>query len=263
MNREQIEQLANSLLSGQLSVDDFAGRLTSAGIADVGDAQVDLDRGRRCGFPEVVYSQGKTVEAIEKIFQALIQHGADVLATRMSAEQAAELEPKFPSGTYNPVGRTFRIPLASNENRDDEQSETAGGRVVIVTAGTSDLPVAEEARETALWCGAKVELVNDVGVAGPHRLMANLDLLQAADAVVVVAGMEGALPSVVGGHVAIPVIAVPTSVGYGASFGGLAALLGMLNSCASNVTVVNIDAGFKGGYIAGLIAKNSATARGG
>ena len=135
------------------------------------------------------------------------------------------------------------------------------GRVTIVTAGTSDLPVAEEARETALWTGASVRLIADVGVAGPHRLTANLSQLQDADAVVVVAGMEGALPSVVGGHVACPVIAVPTSVGYGASFGGIAALLGMLNSCAANVTVVNIDAGFKAGYVAGLIAKNAAKAR--
>jgi len=133
--------------------------------------------------------------------------------------------------------------------------------VAIVTAGTSDLPVAEEARETALWMGAQVTLVQDVGVAGPHRLQANLGPLREADAIVVVAGMEGALPSVVGGHVSCPVIAVPTSVGYGASFGGLAALLGMLNSCAANVTVVNIDAGFKGGYIAGLIARNAAQRR--
>ena len=133
--------------------------------------------------------------------------------------------------------------------------------MTIVTAGTSDLPVAEEARETALWTGATVKLIQDVGVAGPHRLTANLPLLRESDAVVVVAGMEGALPSVVGGYVACPVIAVPTSIGYGASFGGVAALLGMLNSCASNVTVVNIDAGFKGGYLAGLIARNVAKAR--
>jgi NCAIR mutase (PurE)-related protein len=133
--------------------------------------------------------------------------------------------------------------------------------VVVVTAGTSDLPVAEEARETALWTGARVRLIQDVGVAGPHRLAANLGVLRGADAVVVVAGMEGALPSVVGGHVACPVIAVPTSVGYGASFGRLAALLGMLNSCAANVAVVNIDAGFKGGYLAGLIARHAARGR--
>jgi pyridinium-3,5-biscarboxylic acid mononucleotide synthase len=227
------------------------------GCVDTGDARVDLDRHRRCGFPEVVFAEGKTVAAMEKIFSALLEHGADVLATRMTPDQAHELLAKFPAGRYNAVGRTFRIP------NEQGKGETAikPGKVAIVTAGTSDLPVAEEARETALWAGAEVTLIQDVGVAGPHRLAANLPVLQDADAVVVVAGMEGALPSVVGGHVACPVIAVPTSVGYGASFGGAAALLGMLNSCASNVTVVNIDGGFKGGYVAGLIAKNVAQAR--
>jgi pyridinium-3,5-biscarboxylic acid mononucleotide synthase len=249
----EIEKLARLLLDGQLSVEDFAGRICEPGIADVGEAQVDLDRSRRCGFPEVVFSQGKSVEAMEKIFTSLVTHGVDVFATRMSVEQATVLEAKFPGGRYNPVGRTFRIPLA--------ESKAKTGKVAIITAGTSDLPVAEEARETADWTGAEVITIQDVGVAGPHRLKANLPLIESADAVVVVAGMEGALPSVVGGHVACPVIAVPTSVGYGASFGGLAALLGMLNSCASNVTVVNIDAGFKGGYIAGLIAKNVAESR--
>ena len=211
----------------------------------------------------MVFAEGKTVAVLEKIFAALLQHGADVLATRMSAEQAAELLPKFPAGRYNAVGRTFRIERKGRALQGTKKlKETArSGKVVIVTAGTSDLPVAEEARETALWTGADVTLIQDVGVAGLHRLTANLPLLEEADAVVVIAGMEGALPSVVGGHVACPVIAVPTSVGYGASFGGIAALLGMLNSCASNVTVVNIDAGFKGGYVAGLIAKNVARER--
>ena len=254
MNTQTLEKLAEQLLSGELSVEQFVGRLHGGGVADTGEVQVDLDRCRRCGFPEVVFAQGKTVEAIEKIFHTLIDHGADVLATRMSAEQAAEVGRRFPAGSYNPLGRTFRIPL------DDKPLEPAG-KVTIVTAGTSDLPVAEEARETAIWTGADVTLIQDVGVAGPHRLTANLPLLRRADAVVVVAGMEGALPSVVGGHVACPVVAVPTSVGYGASFGGVAALLGMLNSCASNVTVVNIDAGFKGGYVAGLIARSMAQAR--
>jgi hypothetical protein len=173
----------------------------------------------------------------------------------MSAQQAMELREKFPSARYNSIGRTFRIPGAQSGGVSETENM---GRVTIVTAGTSDLPVAEEARETALWTGASVRLISDVGVAGPHRLAANLPQLQDAHAVVVVAGMEGALPSVVGGYVACPVIAVPTSVGYGASFGGIAALLAMLNSCAANVTVVNIDAGFKAGYVAGLIAKNSA-----
>jgi hypothetical protein len=179
----------------------------------------------------------------------------------MLAQQAAELAARFPTARYNPVGRTFRIPLAAAASGGADGSSLRQGRVVIVTAGTSDLPVAEEARETALWTGAAVTIIQDVGVAGPHRLAAKVKLLEGADAVVVVAGMEGALPSVVGGYVACPVIAVPTSVGYGASFGGVAALLGMLNSCASNVTVVNIDAGFKGGYVAGLIAKNAARGR--
>lgn len=260
MDIHHIEQLARDLLAGSLSVEDFAGRMARPGVADVGEAQVDTDRHRRCGFPEVVYSQGKTVPALEKIFHALVASGADVLATRMSPEQADALGPVFPTGRYNPVGRTFRIPVAA-ERAGPDGRPAACGKVTIVTAGTSDLPVAEEARETAEWTGARVGLIQDVGVAGPHRLVAHLDELRSADAVVVVAGMEGALPSVVGGHVACPVIAVPTSVGYGASFGGVAALLGMLNSCASNVTVVNIDAGFKGGYIAGLIARNVAQGR--
>jgi len=255
MHPHELEELAAKLLSGELSTEQFVARLARPKIADVGEAQVDLDRHRRCGFPEVVFAQGKTVQAMEKIFRAQLGHGVDVLATRMSAEQAAELLQTFPQARYSPTGRTFRIPLST--------ARSSGGRVTVVTAGTSDLPVAEEARETALWTGAKVNLIQDVGVAGPHRLTANLDQLDGADAVIVVAGMEGALPSVVGGHVACPVIAVPTSIGYGASFGGVAALLGMLNSCASNVTVVNIDAGFKGGYVAGLIARNAALARGG
>jgi len=209
-----------------------------------------------------------------------------VLATRVSPEQATELLPKFPSGRYNAMGRTFRIDHRglgtsalgetdskglgtsvpseeSRSSRPQEPPQARRGKVVIVTAGTSDQPVAEEARETALWTGTDVTLIADVGVAGLHRLTANLPLLEDADAVVVIAGMEGALPSVVGGYVACPVIAVPTSVGYGASLGGIAALLGMLNSCASNVAVVNIDAGFKAGYVAGLIAKNAARRRAG
>lgn len=255
MNTHELEILAQRLLAGDLSVGQFAHQLAAPAIADTGEAQLDLDRARRCGFPEVVFSQGKTVPALEKIFRALIEHDVDVLATRMSPDQAAELLVTFPLGRYNPIGRTFRIP------RTEGPPPASTARVTLVTAGTSDLPVAEEARETAAWTGAEVTMIQDVGVAGPHRLVANLGPLRSADAVVVVAGMEGALPSVVGGHVACPVIAVPTSVGYGASFGGLAALLGMLNSCAANVTVVNIDAGFKGGYLAGLIARNVAQAR--
>lgn len=261
MLRPELEQLAARLLSGDLTVDQFVGQLRPALTADIGDAQIDLDRHRRCGFPEVVFAEGKTVAAIERIFTALRQHGAEVLATRVSAEQAAGLAKTFPTARYNPVGRTLRLSAASPAASIADEEADNRGRICIVTAGTSDLPVAEEARETALWTGASVTLIQDVGVAGPHRLAAHLPILSDSDAVVVVAGMEGALPSVVGGWVGCPVIGVPTSVGYGASFGGVAALLGMLNSCAANVTVVNIDAGFKGGYLAGLIAKNVAKAR--
>ncbi|MGD9644069.1 MAG: nickel pincer cofactor biosynthesis protein LarB [Pirellulales bacterium] len=256
----EAQQLAQQLLSGDLTAAQFAARLSSSGIAELGFAAVDLDRQQRCGFPEVVFAAGKSFEALCGILAALVDHGTDALATRVPAEYVAGLLERFPRGQSNAVARTFRIPLSHDAAAE---SQTPPGRVTIVTAGTSDLPVAEEARETALWMGVDVRMVHDVGVAGPHRLPRHLHLLRDADAVVVVAGMEGALPSVVGGYVPCPVVAVPTSVGYGASFGGLAALLGMLNSCAANVTVVNIDAGFKGAYIAGLIAQNVARARAG
>jgi NCAIR mutase (PurE)-related protein len=256
VNQHELEQIAARLLSGELPVAEFVAQLSRPHSADLGEARLDLDRQRRCGFPEVIFAEGKSIPVLERIVAALVEHGAEVLATRVSPEQAEALLKRFPAGRYNAVGRVFCL---RNEREKCEGCE--GGKVAIVTAGTSDLPVAEEARETALWTGAEVTLIQDIGVAGPHRLHESLPLLSDADAVVVVAGMEGALPSVVGGHVACPVIAVPTSVGYGASFGGIAALLGMLNSCASNVTVVNIDAGFKGGYVAGLIAKNAAKGR--
>jgi NCAIR mutase (PurE)-related protein len=250
MNRKQLELLAEQLLAGKLALADFLQQVANPPTADLNEAQIDLDRQRRCGYPEVVYGQGKTTATLVKIFNTLLDSGVDAFATRISAEQAAELAPHFPKAHYNAAGRTFRIARAE-KNAEQKTS----GQVVIVTAGTSDLPVAEEARETLLWMGVQVTMVFDVGVAGPHRLRERLHLFEGADAVVVIAGMEGALPSVVGGYVACPVIGVPTSVGYGANFGGLSALLSMLNSCAANVTVVNIDAGFKGGYVAGLIAQ--------
>jgi NCAIR mutase (PurE)-related protein len=212
---------------------------------------LDLDRQQRCGFPEVVYGEGKSVETLKGIFARLQANHTPVLATRISAEKAEQLVQQFPGSQYNSLARTFRISTAHSP-----ASELIG-RVAIISAGTSDLPVAEEARETLDWMGVSTVTIHDVGVAGPHRLPAHLDKLRGLDAVVVVAGMEGALPSVVGGYVDCPVIAVPTSVGYGANFGGVSALLSMLNSCAANVTVVNIDAGFKGGYVAGMIATAS------
>jgi NCAIR mutase (PurE)-related protein len=263
LDHPSIKHLAQQFLADQVTLDEFLYQVSDGKTADLGEVRLDLDRSRRCGFPEVIFAEGKTTEALEKIFDALLKRNVDVLATRMSAEKAEALLPKFPTANYNPLGRTFRIPSerAGTSSSTALENSTCQGRVTIVSAGTSDMPVAEEARETALWTGARVTMIPDVGVAGPHRLVENLPLLKDADAVVVVAGMEGALPSVVGGHVACPVIAVPTSVGYGASFGGVAALLAMLNSCAANVCVVNIDAGFKGGYVAGLIAKNAAKAR--
>ncbi len=250
MNTRQLEQLARQLLDGTLVLEEFVIEAARPATADLAEAQIDLDRKRRCGYPEVVFGQGKTVTTLEKIFHRLLAEKNDVLSTRISAEQAAGLLPLFPAAQYNPVAKTFRIPLAETDGRPAERK----GHVTIVTAGTSDLPVAEEARETLLWMGVNVTMVFDVGVAGPHRLPEHVPQLERADAVVVIAGMEGALPSVVGGHVSCPVIAVPTSVGYGANLGGFTALLSMLNSCAANVTVVNIDAGFKGAYVAGLIA---------
>lgn len=215
------------------------------------DARVDLDRRRRCGFPEVVLCEGKTAESIIETFEALTRHGEDGFGTRVLPDQVERILQRFPDAGYNAVARTVRLP---------QQTKTAEvGNVAVITAGTSDRPIAEEAIETLRWMRCGVELIVDVGVAGPHRLQEQRERFAAADAVVVVAGMEGALPSVVGGCVDCPVIAVPTSVGYGASFGGVAALLGMLNSCASNVTVVNIDSGFKGGYVAGLIARRTAS----
>jgi NCAIR mutase (PurE)-related protein len=256
MNPTQLEQLARKLLDGRLPLEEFLLAATGEATADLDEAQIDLDRQRRCGYPEVVFGEGKTVPTLIKIFQRMVGEGIDVFATRISAEKANELVPLFVDGYYNEVARTFRIPL--EDNRD---ALSTAGHVAVVTAGTGDLPIAEEARETLLWMGARTHLICDVGVAGPHRLIEHLNELADVDAVVVIAGMEGALPSVVGGHVACPVVAVPTSIGYGANLGGIAALLSMLNSCAANVTVVNIDAGFKGGYVAGLIAARTAKAR--
>jgi len=274
MNRNDVEKLTSDLLAGRLTQADFVTALASLGagvptppMAELGDTTLDLDRQRRCGFSEVVFGQSKTVESLARIFRRLLDENQPVLATRVDADKATDLLQQFPAGRYNAAARTFRIDVGpgrrtgpnaahksnhSEQNSNDQPATT--GLVAIVTAGTTDIPVAEEVRETADWMGANTDLIVDVGVAGPQRLLAKLDRITKADAVVVVAGMEAALASVVGGHVACPVIAVPTSIGYGANFGGLAALLGMLNSCAANVAVVNIDAGFKAGYIAGMIA---------
>jgi NCAIR mutase (PurE)-related protein len=242
--------------------------------ADLGDVRLDLDRRRLCGFPEVVFGESKDAATLKRVIQRLQGEREPVLITRLTAEKGAELAAAFPAGRYNAVARTFRIDqsrspqsrsltpsgtsAAANVVQEAGSSRREGPTVAIVTAGTSDIPVAEEVRETIEWMGVASDLVVDVGVAGIHRLHEQLHRIVGSDAVVVVAGMEGALPSVVAGYVDCPVIAVPTSVGYGASLGGIAALLSMLNSCAANVSVVNIDAGFKAGYIAGMIARRAA-----
>jgi pyridinium-3,5-biscarboxylic acid mononucleotide synthase len=251
MNDLHVRRLAEQLLGGELSLDQFVGQLTSPLSQQLGPVTLDLDRQQRCGFPEVIFGEGKDIATLQSIVRTLVSRDIPVLATRVAPEKAEALTKRFANGRYNSRARTFRI--------DRAVPVQSSGRVAVVTAGTSDLPVAEEARETVEWMGAQPLVVHDIGVAGPHRLYERLDEIRATDVVIVAAGMEGALPSVVGGHVQLPVIAVPTSTGYGASFGGVAALLGMLNSCAANVTVVNIDAGFKAGYLAGLIASRTST----
>jgi pyridinium-3,5-biscarboxylic acid mononucleotide synthase len=255
MDPHELRTLLEQVRRGDVAPDEAAGRIKTAPYVDAGGfAKVDVHRRVRCGYPEVIFGQGKTAEQIERILQVLLQHEQGGLVTRLDPEAAAHLQAVFPGGAHNPLARTFRV-------QGPEQPGAKLGRVVVVTAGTSDLPVAEEARVTAEAWNCDVALVADVGVAGLHRLLNQLPTFNGADALVVVAGMEGALPSVVGGLVDCPVIAVPTSVGYGASFQGISALLTMLNSCASNVVVCNIDAGFNGGHVAGLIARRAGQAR--
>ena len=255
METHALLELLETYRRGELGAEELAKKLQRAPFEKAGDfATVDLHRSLRCGSPEVVFGQGKTVEQLIAIAQTLIKHGEGVLITRLAVDAVEPLSKAFPEGEHNVLGRTFRI-------KSGREAGPKLGKVVVVTAGTSDLPVAEEARSTAETWNCDVSLVADVGVAGLHRLLGRLDELGGADCLIVAAGMEGALPSVVGGLVDCPVIAVPTSIGYGASFGGLAALLGMLNSCASNVVVVNIDAGFNAGHVAALIARRAGLAR--
>jgi NCAIR mutase (PurE)-related protein len=251
MNYSDISSLVDAIAAGRISREQAVAELKQQRTADLGDVQLDLDRRRRCGYPEVVYGEGKSVETLAKVIQRLTGEGIEALVTRVSAENAGLLQPAFPNLRYNDKARTVRV-------RPPQFPEPAKlGRVAIITAGTTDLPVAEEARETLDWMGVATDLIVDVGVAGPHRLPAQLHRIEGNDAVVVVAGMEAALPSVVAGYVDCPVVGVPTSVGYGANFGGIVAVLSMLNSCAANVVVVNVDAGFKGGYVAGMIAQGA------
>lgn len=238
--------LFEGVRDGSLSVEDAVERVRGLPARDLGFAVVDHHRALRCGFPEVVLAEGKTAEQVAAIAAELARSGANVLVTRVRPDQVSALENAVPAGQWHDLARAFTL-------RQREPERRGRAPVAVVTAGTSDLPVADEAALTAEMMGNEVVRITDVGVAGIHRLVAHLPTLARCGVVVVVAGMEGALASVIGGLVDRPVVAVPTSVGYGASFGGLAALLGMLNGCAAGVTVVNIDNGFGAGYAASRI----------
>ncbi len=249
MNSQALHKLFDQVRKKRLSPDEAVERLRHLPFEDLGFAKLDHHRALRQGMPEVILAQGKTPRQVAEIFTRLAAHGGNVLATRATEEQyaavAAALADNVPQADYRPLARA--IVLQRDRQRHGK------GVIVVVSAGTSDIPVAEEAVVTAELMGNNVQHLYDVGVAGIHRLLAHRKALAKARVIVVCAGMEGALPSVVGGLVGVPVIAVPTSVGYGAAFEGLAALLGMMNSCASNVSVVNIDNGFGAGYVAALI----------
>jgi len=249
MDETSLRTLLESVAGGAVSADAAVQRIKRLDVEDLGFARLDHHRTLRRGFPEVIYSPGKTAEEVGIIAERLAARGQSVLATRCSPEAFDEIRKRVPDARYH---ERARCAVAVRH-----APPAASGIVVVATGGTSDIPVAEEAALTVELSGSPVERLWDVGVAGIHRLLANRERLLAANVVIAVAGMEGALPSVIGGLVDRPVIAVPTSVGYGAAFGGLAALLGMLNSCSPGVTVVNIDNGFGAGYLAGMINRMS------
>jgi NCAIR mutase (PurE)-related protein len=245
VNAESIRKLFEQVRRGKLTPDAAVDRLRHLPFEDLGFAKVDHHRRLRTGMPEVIFGEGKTPAQTAQIFSRLAKHGGNVLATHADKKQFAAVKKKIRVAEYRELARAIVL------QRD--LHKYGKGTIAVVSAGTSDIPIAEEAVVTAELMGNEVEHFYDVGVAGIHRLLANREALMRARVVIVCAGMEGALPSVVGGLIGVPVIAVPTSVGYGASFKGLTALLGMLNSCASNVSVVNIDNGFGAGYVASLI----------
>jgi NCAIR mutase (PurE)-related protein len=248
MDPHKLATLLEAVRDGSLDVQEAMGRLRTLPFEDIGYARVDHHRSLRRGMPEVVYAPGKTDEQLVGIVDRMAGAGGPVMVSRVEPRQARILLERHPGASHCETARMVTI---------GSVPESAGGLVAVVTAGTADIPVAEEAALTASFAGVRVERIFDVGVAGLHRIVPSMDVLGRAAAIVAVAGMEGALPSVIAGMVACPVIAVPTSVGYGASFGGIAALLAMVNSCAGGVSVVNIDAGFNGGYVAALIARGA------
>ncbi len=245
MDAASLRKLLQQVRKGTLSPDDAVARLRHMPFEDLGFAKIDHHRRLRAGMPEVIFSQGKTPGQVAQIFKRMAAQSGNVLATKATAEHFRAVKKAVRKAEYHQLARTITL--------KQDKTTYGKGTVVVISAGTSDIPVAEEALVTAEIMGNDVAHLYDVGVAGIHRLLLNKKVLETARVVIVCAGMEGALPSVVGGLVGAPVIAVPTSVGYGASFDGLAALLGMLNSCASNVSVVNIDNGFGAGYVASII----------
>lgn len=257
MQEQQLVEMLEQIRAGELSIEEGVERLRNLPFEDIGIANVDHHRFLRQGQPEVIFGQGKTVEQITCIMQAMLRRSGsgNILVTRLDAAKIRELQISFPDAVHHAEARCLTLERSLPQ-------ETGRGTILVISAGTSDIPVAAEALVTARFLGNRTEHLYDVGVAGIHRLLARLELLRSATVLIVVAGMEGALPSVVGGLVERPVIAVPTSVGYGASFGGIAALLGMLNSCASGVTVVNIDNGFGAACAASLMNRcDSGTGR--
>jgi hypothetical protein len=253
MDENTLRKLLEEVRDRGLSPEQALSRLRHLPYEDIGFAKIDHHRSLRVGMPEVIYSAGKTPEQVADIFTRMAAHGRNVLATRANQEKFQSVHSQVPEAQFHPLSGCIVL-------RRDSQVR-GNGLIAVVCAGTSDLPVAEEAAVTAGLMGNEVEQLCDVGVAGLHRLLSHSELLQRARVLIVCAGMEGALPSVVAGMVAAPVICVPTSVGYGASFGGVAALLGMLNSCSPNTAVVNIDNGFGAGFQAALIARQSHRAR--
>ena len=253
MDPRDLDALLRAVRDGRTTPEAAAERLRTLPYEDLGFARPDHHRALRRGFPEVIFGAGKTGDQVAAIAAAVAGRGQNVLVTRTSAEVHRLVAERFPEARFPEAARCLTITVAA--------PEPLPGRVAVVCAGTSDVPVAEEAAVTAEFYGAAVERIHDVGVAGLHRLMDKSAAIREADVVIVAAGMEGALPSVVGGLVEAPVIAVPTSVGYGASFQGLAALLAMLNTCASGVAVVNIDNGFGAGYMASVILRGAVRVR--
>lgn len=247
MNKEELKHLLQLVHDQQVSVEKAQQALEDLPFTELGFATIDNHRELRVGYPEVIYCEGKTVEQVREIVAFMLDRDVTILATRANEAMYRAVAELTEEAAYNPLGRTITIRRKAAEQTDSY--------IAIVAAGTSDLPVVEEAAETALALGNRVEKITDVGVAGIHRLFAKMEIIRGAKVIIVVAGMEGALASVIGGMVDKPVIAVPTSVGYGANFGGLAPLLAMLNSCASGVTVVNIDNGFGAAYSASIINK--------